>query len=112
VIGLYAAALDLAVRRLILRQTVTDYRSLSVAERYTQPFGLYAYGILREFDLPDVARSLESRPVLLINPTTANGAAGGADAQDRYKAVPNVSVRTLDAAEDVVSTMASWLAAR
>ncbi len=55
VIALYAAALDERVRGVALRQTVTDYRSLAVAERYTQPFGIYAYGILREFDLPDVA---------------------------------------------------------
>ena len=55
VIALYAAALDSAVRGVALRQTVTDYRALAVAERYTQPFGIYAYGILREFDLPDVA---------------------------------------------------------
>jgi len=112
VIGLYAAALDVRVRRLIMRQTVTDYRSLSVAERYTQPFGVYAYGVLREFDLPDVAGSLESRPVLLINPVNARGEAAGTEAQDRYKAIPNVRVRTLDAAEDVVTTMSSWLAGR
>jgi cephalosporin-C deacetylase-like acetyl esterase len=112
VIGLYAAALDVRVRRLIMRQTVTDYRSLSVAERYTQPFGVYAYGVLREFDLPDVAGSLESRPVLLINPVNARGEAAGTEAQDRYKAIPNVRVRTLDAAEDAVTTMSSWLAGR
>jgi len=112
VIGLYAAALDVRVRRLIMRQTVTDYRSLSVAERYTQPFGVYAYGVLREFDLPDVAGSLESRPVLLLNPVNARGEAAGTEAQDRYKAIPNVRVRTLDAAEDVVTTMSSWLAGR
>ena len=56
VIALYAAALDSRVRGVALRRTITDYRSLAVAERYTQPFGIYAYGILREFDLPDVAR--------------------------------------------------------
>ncbi len=52
VIALYAAALDERVGGVALRRTITDYRSLAVAERYTQPFGIYAYGILREFDLP------------------------------------------------------------
>jgi hypothetical protein len=59
-----------------------------------------------------VAGSLESRPVLLINPVNARGEAAGTEAQDRYKAIPNVRVRTLDAAEDVVTTMSSWLAGR
>jgi cephalosporin-C deacetylase-like acetyl esterase len=110
-IALYAAALDERVRRVVMRQTVTDYRSLSVAERYTQPFGLYAYGVLREFDLPDVARSLESRPVLLINPVTPRGEPADKAALDLYKTAPNVTVRKLDA-EDPVMIVASWAAAR
>ena len=112
VIALYAAALDTRVRGAVLRQAVTDYRSLSVAERYTQPFGIYAYGLLREFDLPDVARSLGSRPVLLINPVTPRGEPAGAAVQDKYKAAANVSFRTLDATEDPVMTVASWASAR
>jgi hypothetical protein len=48
VIALYAAALDEKVRRVALRQTVTDYRSLASAERYTQPFGIYAEAMTRE----------------------------------------------------------------
>jgi cephalosporin-C deacetylase-like acetyl esterase len=112
VIALYAAALDTRVRGAVLRQAVTDYRSLSVAERYTQPFGIYAYGLLREFDLPDVARSLGSRPVLLINPVTPRGEPAGAAVQDKYKAAANVSFRRLDATEDPVMTVASWASAR
>src|SRR5262245_8865686 len=58
VIALYAAALDGRVRRTALRRTVTDYRSLALAERYNQPFGIYAYGLLRSFDLPQVAAAI------------------------------------------------------
>ena len=78
VIALYAAALDAAVTSVALRRTITDYRSLAVAERYSQPFGIYAYGILREFDLPDVARAAAPRPVLLLDPVTPAGSAAGA----------------------------------
>lgn len=109
VIALYAAALDARVRNVVLRQTVTDYRSLSVAERYTQPFGLYAYGLLREFDLPEVARSLAPRPVLLINPVAPRGEPAAAAAQDLYRGIGNVTLRTLDGAEDPVTNMASWI---
>ena len=108
VIALYAAALDARVRGVALRQTVTDYRSLAVAERYTQPFGIYAYGILREFDLPDVARAVGPRPVLLLNPVTPRGEPAGAAALDLYKSVPNATVRTLDAGDDPVQVLANW----
>jgi len=112
VIALYAAALDARVRGVALRETVTDYRSLAVAERYTQPFGIYAYGILREFDLPDVARAVGPRPVLLLNPVTPTGEPAGAAALDLYKSVPNATVRTLDAADDPVQVLANWASGR
>jgi cephalosporin-C deacetylase-like acetyl esterase len=107
VIALYAAALDARVRGVALRQTVTDYRSLAVAERYTQPFGIYAYGILREFDLPDVARAVEPRPVWLLNPVTPRGEPAGAAALDLYKRVPNVTVQSLNV-DDPVQSLARW----
>ena len=112
VIALYAAALDTGVRRVALRQAVTDYRSLAVAERYTQPFGIYAYGILREFDLPDVARAAGPRPVLLLNPVTPLGEPAGASAADLYKTVPNATVRTLSATDDPVQVLADWASGR
>jgi cephalosporin-C deacetylase-like acetyl esterase len=108
VIALYAAALDTHVRGVALRQTVTDYRSLAVAERYTQPFGIYAYGVLREFDLPDVARAAGPRPVLLLNPATPTGESAGPSAAEIYKAVPNVTVRMLEAREDPVQVLSAW----
>ena len=112
VIALYAAALDARVRGVALRQTITDYRSLAVAERYTQPFGIYAYGILREFDLPDVARAAAPRPVLLLNPASPRGEPAGPAAADLYKSVPNVTVRTVDAGQDPVQVLANWASGR
>jgi cephalosporin-C deacetylase-like acetyl esterase len=112
VIALYAAALDTRVRGVALRQTVTDYRSLAVAERYTQPFGIYVYGILREFDLPDVARAVGPRPVLMLNPVAPRGETDGAAAVDLYKSVPNAAVRTLNAGDDPVQVLATWASGR
>src|SRR5262245_30956286 len=107
VIALYAAALDERVRGVALRQTVTDYRSLAVAERYTQPFGIYAYGLLREFDLPEVAGAVGPRPVLLLNASTPLGESAGAAARDLYKGVPNARVQTT-ANEDPLQILAAW----
>jgi len=112
VIALYAAALDGNIARVALRRTITDYRSLAVAERYTQPFGIYAYGVLREFDLPDVARAAAPRPVLLLDPITPRGEAAGAVARDLYRGVPNATVRTLSASEDPIDVLAAWVSSR
>jgi hypothetical protein len=112
VIALYAAALDEKVRSVALRQTVIDYRSLASAERYTQPFGIYAYGLLRAFDLPHVARAVGPRPVLLLNPVTALGEPAGRAAEDRYKSAPNVTTRMSQSGEDPGEVLTSWLMGR
>jgi cephalosporin-C deacetylase-like acetyl esterase len=109
VIALYAAALDRAVPGVALRQTLTDYHALAVAERYTQPFGIYTYGLLREFDLPDVAGAVGPRPVLLLNPVTAMGEPAGPAARDTYRRASNTSVRTVDAGEDPIEILAAWV---
>jgi dienelactone hydrolase len=112
VIALYAAALDTAVGGVAVRQSVTDYRSLAVAERYSQPFGIYPYGVLREFDLPDVARAAGPRPVLLLDPVTALGEPAGPVARELYKSVPNATVRTTTAGDDPIQILAAWAAGR
>jgi cephalosporin-C deacetylase-like acetyl esterase len=107
-IALYTAALDVRTGGVAVRHTITDYRSLAVAERYDQPFGLYAYGVLREFDLPDVARAVGPRPVVLLNPVTAIGEPAGRIAQDLYRGASNVTVRELDPGADPLPAIAAW----
>jgi hypothetical protein len=111
VITLYAAALDERVRGVALLQTVTDYRSLAIAERYTQPFGIYAYGVLREFDLPEVASAVGPRPVLLLNPSTPLGEPADPAARHLYTGVPNASVQTTGN-EAQVQILAAWTRGR
>ena len=112
VIALYAAALDERLGGVALRRTVTDYRSLAIAERYDQPFGIYAYDVLRHFDLPDVARAVGPRPVLLLDPVTPTGEAAGAVARELYGKLPNVALRTTKAGEDPVQVLAAWASGR
>ena len=107
-IALYAAALDPRTAGVALRHTVTDYRSLAVAERYNQPFGVYVYGVMREFDLPDVARAVGPRPVLLLDAVTPLGEPAGASGQDLYTSASNVSVRNIDAGADSTPLIAAW----
>jgi cephalosporin-C deacetylase-like acetyl esterase len=108
VIALYAAALDERARGVALLKTVTDYRSLAVAERYSQPFGIYAYGLLGEFDLPEVASAVAPRRVLLVDPSTPLGAPAGAEARELYATVTNASVQTAGD-QDPVTILTSWI---
>ena len=108
VIALYAAALDERARGVALLKTVTDYRSLAVAERYSQPFGIYAYGLLREFDLPEVASAVGPRRVLLLDAATPLGAPAGAAARDLYADVTNASVQATGD-EDPVTILTAWM---
>ena len=72
-IALYVAALDEKSHGAIVRGSVTDYRSLATADDYDQPFGIYLYDVLRNFDLPDLAGAVAPRPLLLLDSTGANG---------------------------------------
>src|SRR5437667_201568 len=93
VIALYAAALDVRIRGVALRQIVTDYRSLAAAERYTQPFGIYAYGILRlGFFLLVAAAGLAQRRG--TSPTTSSGSAS--DTTARIVAAAQAFLTSLD----------------
>ncbi|MBI3667675.1 MAG: acetylxylan esterase [Acidobacteria bacterium] len=71
--ALHVLALDENVHGAVIGRGLTDYRSLAVSDRYKQPFGIYLYGVLREFDLPDVAAACTPRPLLLLDPTGAEG---------------------------------------
>jgi cephalosporin-C deacetylase-like acetyl esterase len=108
VIALYAAALDERARGVALLKTVTDYRSLAVAERYSQPFGIYAYGLLREFDLPEVASAVAPRRVLLLDAATPLGAPAGAAARDLYSGVTNATVQTTGD-QDPLTILTAWI---
>ena len=110
VIALFAAALDPAVRSVAVRQAITDYRSLATAERYTQPFGIYAYGVLKAFDLPDVAGAVAPRRVQLIDPVNPLGGPADGRVVDMYKGRTNVSIAVLEAGADLVPHLAAWLA--
>ena len=108
VIALYAAALDDRVRSVALQRTVTDYRSLAVADRYSQPFGIYAYGLLRDFDLPEVASSVRPRPVLLLDPASPSGEPADAAARELYSGLPHARVQTTGD-QDSVEILAAWI---
>ena len=71
--ALFAAAMDPAIEDLYMAGGLISYRSVVDTERYSAPFGSFAFGLLRHTDLPDVAASLAPRRVLLAGAVDGAG---------------------------------------
>jgi cephalosporin-C deacetylase-like acetyl esterase len=65
--ALMAAALDDRLRSVLLRRTNVDLRSIVESEDYQLRMPWFIYGILKEFDLPDLVASLAPRRCWLLN---------------------------------------------
>ena len=65
--GLYAAALEKDISRLVLLRGLSTYRCLAERKRHNHHFSLYLPGCLKSFDLPHVAACIAPRPLTLIN---------------------------------------------
>lgn len=88
VIGIFVAALDGRVRQTVAHRSLVDFRTLVENRYYAQPASLFVLGILRHFDLPQVAAAVGPRRILLIN---------SVDGMGRRLAAPTVRVRYLSA---------------
>jgi cephalosporin-C deacetylase-like acetyl esterase len=71
--ALLGGVLDPRVEALMLRRVVADLRSVVESEEYTVPLSSFLFGILREFDLPDLVAALAPRPCRLLNPQSPQG---------------------------------------
>ena len=65
--ALMAAALDDRLRSVLLTRTDVDLRSVVESEDYQLRMPWFVYGILKEFDLPDLVASLAPRRCWLLN---------------------------------------------
>ena len=72
-VALFGAALDSRVRSVMLDHTLASLRSVVESEEYSLKLPWYVVGLLREMDLPDVARALGSRSCWIRNATGPNG---------------------------------------
>ena len=64
---LFAAALDERIQSVACVSTLVSYSAVVENEIYSQRFSVFAPGLLREFDLADVAALIAPRPLLLLN---------------------------------------------
>ena len=71
--ALCAAALDRRITKLYLARHLVSWRSLVEAEDYAYPLANFVPGILSVTDLPEIARSIAPRPVMVAGAVDATG---------------------------------------
>jgi dienelactone hydrolase len=71
VVALFAAALDPGIQAAAVEGIPASYGEIARSEIYQQPVSLMLPGVLRDFDLPDVAGAVAPRALLVLNPTDA-----------------------------------------
>jgi len=65
---LYAAALDERIRAAAVTSALISYAAILESDLYTHRFSAFVPGVLRDFDLPEVASLVAPRSLLLLNP--------------------------------------------
>jgi pimeloyl-ACP methyl ester carboxylesterase len=71
--AMMAALLDHRVRSVLVDRTLASYTSIVESEIYSIQLAYFVPGILRSFDLPQIADALNPRPCWILNGVDANG---------------------------------------
>jgi cephalosporin-C deacetylase-like acetyl esterase len=84
------AVLDSRVRSMMLNRTLLTLESVVASRDYDLPLSAFSFGMLREFDLPDLCGVAAPRAVWLLNPVGPQGEALAlSDAQRAYRTADN-----------------------
>jgi hypothetical protein len=71
--ALCAAAFEARISKLYLARHLVSWRNVVESETYTQPLANFVPDVLRYTDLPEIARSIAPRPVLVAGAVDALG---------------------------------------
>lgn len=71
--AMMAALLDPRVRSVLVDRTVASYASILRSKFYSVQLAWFVPGILRKFDLPQLAAAISPRPCWILNGADANG---------------------------------------
>lgn len=74
VVALHAAALEPRLRKVAVEGTILSYLAFAEAKLYEGLVDIVVPGILKDYDLPDLAAAIAPRPVLLVEPRSPAGA--------------------------------------
>ena len=72
-VALMTTFLDRRPRSVLVNGTLVSYLSIIESENYSVKHDWFAPGILREFDLPQIAAGLSPRPCWIVNGVDPNG---------------------------------------
>jgi len=117
---LHAGVQNPHIKATVLLDPLISYRSL-VMNRFYRVETIYAApgGVLRAYDLPDLAACLAPRPLLMVNPVDQNLQPAAVDRIDRTYAFTRSAYQGKDAgdaleirsglnADDIARTLAAW----
>lgn len=91
--ALVAAALEPGIQSVFLSSGLTSFRVLLDVEQYACPTANFLPGVLRAFDLPDLARLVSPRKITLAHPAGPDGRpADLAQARNLYAGASNVTI--------------------
>ncbi len=71
--ALMATVLDQRARSVLLTRTLVSYMSVVESKDYSLPLGWFVPGILRHFDIPDLAAAVYPRPIWILDSVDAAG---------------------------------------
>ena len=71
--AMMAASLDDRVRSVLVDRTLANYMSIVESESYSTHLAYFVPGILRQFDLPQIAAAMSPRSCWILNGVDANG---------------------------------------
>ncbi|MGH9631071.1 MAG: alpha/beta hydrolase family protein, partial [Bryobacteraceae bacterium] len=73
VVALYAGALEPRIASVTSQNAVASYMTVARADTHSEMIGIVVPGVLRNFDLPDVAAAISPRPLQIVSARDANG---------------------------------------
>jgi cephalosporin-C deacetylase-like acetyl esterase len=71
--ALFGAALDDRLRGVLLERTLADFASVVASADYNLKLASFPFGLLKHFDLPQIAAGMAPRPVWLLGPVDGKG---------------------------------------
>jgi hypothetical protein len=74
-VALHAAALDPRIARVVVRNTLSDYRSIIDQPLHSNVSEVVIPGVLRKYDTGDLMLATWPRPMVVVNPCDASGIA-------------------------------------
>lgn len=66
--AMHAAALDPRITSVVAERGLISYRSLAQTDRYVHNAGIFVRGVLKHYDLPQVAAAIAPRELSLVSP--------------------------------------------